>query len=88
MKCFAKLPAWFKISTPLGSYNPDWAILFDVDGEKKLYFVLETKGNVDVEHLRPIEREKIYCGKAHFRALGEAATFEAIDDYEKFRMNI
>ena len=88
VKCFAKLPAWFKISTPLGSYNPDWAILFDIDGEKKLYFVVETKGNIDVEHLRPVEREKIHCGKAHFRALGEAAAFAAIDDYEKFRTNV
>ncbi|WP_314619373.1 DEAD/DEAH box helicase family protein [uncultured Selenomonas sp.] len=88
VKCFAKLPAWFKISTPLGSYNPDWAILFDVDGEKKLYFVVETKGNVDAEHLRPVEREKIDCGKAHFRALGEEADFAAIDDYEKFRTNV
>ena len=88
VKCFAKLPAWFKISTPLGSYNPDWAILFDIDGERKLYFVVETKGNVDDAYLRPVEREKIHCGRAHFRALGGEAAFEAIDDYETFRMNI
>ena len=88
VKCFAKLPAWFKISTPLGSYNPDWAILFDIDGERKLYFVVETKGNVDDAYLRPVEREKIHCGRAHFRALGGEAVFEAIDDYETFRMNV
>ena len=88
VKYFAKLPAWFKISTPLGSYNPDWAVLFDIDGEQKLYFVLETKGNVDDDYLRPVEKEKIHCGRAHFRALGNVAAFEAVDDYEAFRMNM
>ena len=88
VKYFAKLPAWFKISTPLGSYNPDWAVLFDIDGEEKLYFVIETKGNVDADHLRPVEKEKIHCGEAHFRALGNVAAFEAVDDYEAFRMNM
>ena len=88
VKYFAKLPAWFKISTPLGSYNPDWAVLFDIDGEEKLYFVIETKGNVDADHLRPVEKEKIHCGRAHFRALGNVAAFEAVDDYEAFRMNM
>ena len=88
VKYFAKLPAWFKISTPLGSYNPDWAVLFDIDGEEKLYFVIETKGNVDADHLRPVEKEKIHCGEAHFRALGEATAFAAIDDYAEFRQNM
>ena len=88
VKYFAKLPAWFKISTPLGSYNPDWAVLFDIDGEEKLYFVIETKGNVDADHLRPVEKEKIHCGEAHFRALGEAAVFAAVDDYAVFRQNM
>ncbi|MFC2729258.1 MAG: type III restriction-modification system endonuclease [Centipeda sp. (in: firmicutes)] len=88
VKYFAKLPAWFKISTPLGSYNPDWAVLFDIDGEEKLYFVIETKGNVDADHLRPVEKEKIHCGRAHFRALGEAAAFAAVDDYAVFRQNM
>ena len=76
---YAKLPDWFKIDTPLGSYNPDWVLLAKEGEEKKLYFVLETKGNVDSKALRPQEKEKIECGKAHFEALGGGLTFEAID---------
>jgi type III restriction enzyme len=59
---FFKLPFWFKINTPIGSYNPDWAIVFK--GEKKIYFVAETKG--EDQELRPSEQMKINCGKAHF----------------------
>jgi type III restriction enzyme len=59
IKLYAKLPNWFKISTPLGSYNPDWAVLVDKEGTDKLYFVLETKANTLVEALRPTEVAKI-----------------------------
>jgi type III restriction enzyme len=59
---FFKLPFWFRINTPIGTYNPDWAIVFK--GEKKIYFVAETKG-ADQE-LRLSEKMKIACGKAHF----------------------
>lgn len=85
---YAKLPDWFKISTPLGAYNPDWVVLVQQNGEKKLYFVLETKGNIDMEPLRPTEREKIRCGKAHFKALGDGATFLPVDDFGKFLQEI
>ena len=44
VKVYAKLPGWFKIDTPLGSYNPDWAVLVEVDGQQRLYFVVESKG--------------------------------------------
>ncbi|MBQ7477345.1 MAG: DEAD/DEAH box helicase family protein [Selenomonadaceae bacterium] len=81
---YAKLPDWFKISTPLGAYNPDWVLLVQQNGEKKLYFVLETKGNIDMDALRPTEREKIQCGKAHFKALGNGATFLPVDDFGEF----
>jgi type III restriction enzyme len=84
VELYAKLPDWFKISTPLGSYNPDWAVLFNVGGEKKLYFILETKGNTCSEALRPTEQAKINCGKAHFRALGEENHFECADDFDEF----
>jgi len=60
---YFKLPFWFKIATPIGSYNPDWAIVFK--GEKKIYFVAETKSAG--QELRGSERMKIKCGKAHFR---------------------
>lgn len=60
---FFKLPFWFKINTPIGTYNPDWAIVFK--GEKKIYFVAETKG--EVQELRGSEKLKIKCGTAHFK---------------------
>ena len=81
---YAKLPDWFKISTPLGFYNPDWAVMIDQNGEKKLYFVLETKGNIDTDALRKTENEKIQCGREHFAALGDKAEFMSIDSFAEF----
>ncbi|MCV0003412.1 restriction endonuclease [Mobiluncus mulieris] len=67
---FAKLPPTFKIDTPLGSYNPDWAYVEDVDGEHHVYFVTETKGGKNGEPvLRDAEKLKIGCAKKHFEAL-------------------
>lgn len=68
---FVKLPKWFKVDTPVGTYNPDWAIVKRDDvGEKKLYLVRETKGTKDMNKVRPDERDKIRCGVKHFEALG------------------
>ena len=67
IKLFVKLPDWFKIETPLGTYNPDWAIIKHDD--KVLYFVRETKGTKNFEKLRNIEAEKIRCGRKHFETL-------------------
>lgn len=70
IKVYAKLPGWFKVPTPLGSYNPDWAVLVaGEDGQDRLYFVVETKGGLFTDALRPLEEGKINCGKAHFKAL-------------------
>ncbi|NKA73549.1 restriction endonuclease subunit R [Ralstonia solanacearum] len=66
---YAKLPGWFKVPTPLGSYNPDWAVLVNKDGTRRLYFVVETKGSLFVDDLRNKEQAKIECGQAHFEAL-------------------
>ena len=88
IKLYAKLPDWFKISTPLGSYNPDWAILIEKNGEQKLYFVLETKANIFSESLRPVESAKIACGHKHFEALGDNQTFKDIDSFEEFIENV
>ena len=74
VKVYAKLPGWFRIQTPLGSYNPDWAILVEDDEAQRLYFVVETKGSLFNDDLRPIEQAKIDCGAAHFKLL---ATDEA-----------
>ena len=84
VKLYAKLPGWFKISTPLGFYNPDWVVLIEVDGKDKLYFVLETKANIMFENVRPIESAKIKCGKKHFEALGNEVIFDDIDSFEEF----
>jgi len=69
IKVYAKLPGWFKVPTPLGSYNPDWAVLVDADGKERLYFVIETKSSLFNDDLRDKESAKIECGKAHFKAL-------------------
>ncbi len=69
VKVYAKLPGWFTVPTPLGSYNPDWAVLVDTDEGEKLYLVVETKGSLFTGELRSYEEAKIKCGKAHFDAL-------------------
>jgi len=69
VKVYAKLPGWFKVPTPLGGYNPDWAVLVEQDGAERLYFVVETKGSLFAGDLRDKESAKIKCGEAHFEAL-------------------
>jgi type III restriction enzyme len=69
IKVYAKLPAWFKVPTPLGPYNPDWAILVDKPEGERLYLVVETKSSLFTDDLRDRESAKINCGKAHFKAL-------------------
>lgn len=68
VKFFCKLPRWFKVATPLGSYNPDWAVV--VEDSRKLYLVRETKSTLDRDKRRESENKKVDCGKAHFKALG------------------
>jgi len=69
VKMFFKIPSKFKIETPIGTYNPDWAVYMDRNGEQKLYFVLETKGTLNLDGLRTQEKQKIHCGKRHFAAV-------------------
>ncbi len=88
VKLYAKLPGWFKITTPLGSYNPDWAVLINKDDEEKLYFVIETKANISEEALRPTEKQKIACGHEHFKALGDDVAFKDVDGISKLFENI
>jgi type III restriction enzyme len=68
IKLFVKLPRWFEIDTPVGAYNPDWAIVKQ-DGQT-LYLVRETKGTRDFLKLRTSEADKVRCGQKHFEALG------------------
>ena len=69
VKVYAKLPGWFQVKTPLGRYNPDWAVLVDTDEGERLYFVVETKSSPFLTDLRIPETAKIACGRAHFSAL-------------------
>jgi len=88
VKLFAKLPSNFKINTPVGSYNPDFAIVVEVNGEEKLYFVLESKGSVSKEDRRGKENYKINCAKKHFKVLSnEYKDLEYVveKDFEGFK---
>ena len=69
IKVYAKLPGWFKVPTPLGPYNPDWAVLVEKDGAERLYFVVETKSSLFTDDLRDKESAKIKCGNVHFKEL-------------------
>ena len=71
VKIYTKLPRWFQIKTPLGSYNPDWAVIIDESDGARLYFVVETKGSLLPGALRATEAAKIDCGKAHFESLSD-----------------
>jgi len=75
VRLYVKLPTWFRVDTPIGEYNPDWAIVMDgpggPEGEPLLYLVRETKGTTHLDDLRPDEQRKIRCGRRHFKdALG------------------
>ena len=87
IKLYVKLPGWFKVPTPLGSYNPDWAVLVEEDGKQRLYFVVETKSSLFTDDLRDKESAKIECGRAHFASLavGEnPAEYRVETSAEKF----
>lgn len=84
VKVYAKLPRWFKIETPLGGYNPDWAVLVERDGENRLYFVVESKGGRLINATRPTEKAKIKCGKAHFNALNTDVRFQVSNSHCTF----
>lgn len=72
---YVKLPRSFKIDTPLGPYNPDWALIFK--NESKIYFVAETKGSTDSKDLRAREKGKIECGEKHFKEFDDV-TFKKV----------
>lgn len=76
VKFYIKLPSEFKIKTPLGMYNPDWALALEKDGKDHLYFIVETKGSIAAEDLRPTELAKIRCGEKHFKAIKTGITFK------------
>ena len=80
---YVKLPDSFYISTPVGHYNPDWAIAFYEGTVKHIYFVAETKGSMSSMQLRQIEESKMHCAREHFKAIsGDNVVYDVVDSYE------
>lgn len=89
VRMFFKIPSRFKIETPIGSYNPDWAVFMEKNGEQKLFFVLESKGTTSLFDLRSPERLKIHCGKQHFNTLeGIEFSEEPVRDWNEFKIRV
>ena len=81
---YAKLPKSFYISTPIANYSPDWAIVFDKDKVRHIYFVAETKGSESEMDLRAIEKLKIHCATEHFKSIsGGEVKFSKVSSYDK-----
>ena len=80
---YVKLPDSFYISTPVGRYNPDWAIAFYEGKVKHIYFVAETKGSMQSMQLRMIEESKIHCAREHFKAISNGnVVYDVVDSYK------
>lgn len=80
---YVKLPDGFYIATPVGHYNPDWAIAFYEGTVKHIYFVAETKGSMSSMQLRLIEQSKIHCAREHFKAIsGDNVVYDVVDSYQ------
>lgn len=80
---YVKLPDGFYISTPVGHYNPDWAIAFYEGKVKHIYFVAETKGSMSSMQLRLIEESKIHCAREHFKAISsDSVVYDVVDSYQ------
>ena len=80
---YVKLPDSFYIATPVGRYNPDWAIAFYEGTVKHIYFVAETKGSMSSLQLRDIEKAKIHCAREHFKAISSGnVVYDVIDSYQ------
>lgn len=86
---YVKLPDGFYISTPVGHYNPDWAIAFYEGKVKHIYFVAETKGTMNSMQLRLVEESKIHCAKEHFKAISnENVVYDVVDSYEALMQKV
>lgn len=85
VKMFFKIPSQFKIETPIGTYNPDWAVYLTKNGEENLYFILETKGDTSFMHLKTSEQLKIHCGQEHFKALDAGIEMETTTNWKKLK---
>ena len=80
---YVKLPDGFYISTPVGHYNPDWAIAFYEGTVKHIHFVVETKGSTDEKQLRKIEAAKIHCAREHFKTISNGeVVYDVVEGHE------
>lgn len=86
---YVKLPKDFYISTPVGKYNPDWAIAFNKEHVKHIYFIAETKGSMDTLELREIESAKIKCARKHFAAISnEEVKYDVVSNYNELMTKV
>lgn len=88
VKMFFKIPDRFKIETPIGTYNPDWAVYLTKNSEEKLYFILETKGTLDPFDRKGRENMKIRCGIRHFEALKNGVAMQVATNWKEVKMRI
>lgn len=80
---YAKLPNGFKIRTPFGNYNPDWALVFDNKDIKYIYFIAETKGSMQSAQLKGAEKGKIECARKHFKSISDGSVkYDVVNTYE------
>ena len=82
---YAKLPSTFKIDTPIGAYNPDWAIVLNTGTGEKLYFVAETKGTENINDLKGSEKKKILCGRKHFEVIDTDIKYEVVKELKTLK---
>lgn len=83
VEVYTKLPRKFYINTPMGQYNPDWAVVFKEGTVKHVYFIAETKGKALDADLRPVEQAKIECAKRHFTSIGASdVTYDVVDSWK------
>lgn len=81
---YVKLPKGFYISTPVGKYNPDWAIAFNKEHVRHIYFIAETKGSMQTLELREIEQAKINCARKHFTAISDNdVQYDVVNSYSE-----
>ena len=82
---YAKLPSRFKIDTPIGNYNPDWAVVLNTFEGEKLYFVAETKGTENINDLKGSEKKKILCGRKHFEVIDTGIKYEVVKELKSLK---
>ena len=86
---YVKLPKDFYISTPVGKYNPDWAIAFNKEHIRHIYFIAETKGSMETLELREIEQAKIKCARKHFEAISDTEVrYDVVSNYDELMTKV